>query len=134
MTPIENLYYALGEMAYAIARADGRIQNDEVKKFHKILESELEVSGDSLSVADIIFHIMQKDHVDAETAYTNAISQMKLNSQYLSAEMKLAFLHVVEKVAIAFPPALRSEKNMIARFRKDISEIWGDPVFCEVKK
>jgi uncharacterized tellurite resistance protein B-like protein len=133
MTPTENLYYALGEMAYAVARADGRIQNDEVKKFHAILEAELQVAGDSLNIADIIFHIMDKDHVDAETAYTNAIRQMKLNSQYLSAEMKLSFLHVVEKVAIAFPPALRSEKNMIARFRKDISEIWGDPVFCDVK-
>lgn len=133
MTPTENLYYALGEMAYAVARADGRIQNDEVKKFHAILESEIKVADDSLSVADIIFHIMNKDQVDAETAYTNAINQMKLNSQYLSADLKLSFLHVVEKVALAFPPALKSEKNMIARFRKDISEIWGDPVFCEVK-
>lgn len=133
MTPTENLYYALGEMAYAIAMADGRIQKDEVKKFHAILESELEVPADSLGVADIIFHIMQKDHVNSETAYTNAINQMKLNSQYLSAEMKLAFLHVAEKVAIAFPPALRSEKNMIVRFRKDISEIVGDPVFTKEK-
>ncbi len=133
MTPTENLYYALGEMAYAIAMADGRIQNDEAKKFHSILESELKVDVDSLSVADIIFHIMEKDHVDAETAYTNAINQMKLNSQYLSAQMKLSFLHVAEKVAKAFPPPLRSEKNMIVRFRKDISEIEGDPVFTGEK-
>lgn len=133
MTPSESLYYALGEMAYAIAMADGRIQNDEVRKFHTILESELTVTGDSLSVADIIFHIMKKDHVDSETAYTNALNQMKLNSQYLSAEMKLSFLHVAEKVAKAFPPSLRSEKNMIVRFRKDISEITGDPVFTGEK-
>jgi uncharacterized tellurite resistance protein B-like protein len=129
MTPTENLYYALGEMAYAIAMADGRIQKDEEKKFHAILESELDVSSSSLSVADIIFHIMKKDHANAETAYNNAITQMKLNSQYLSDEMKLGFLHVAEKVAAAFPPPLRSEKNMIARFRKDIAGIIGDPVF-----
>jgi len=133
MTPTENLYYALGEIAYAVAMADGRIQNDEIKKLHGILESELQVPADSFSVADIIFHIMDKDHVDAETAYTNAMNQIRLNSQYLSPELKLSFLHVAEKVAQSFPPRLRSEKNMIARFRKDISAVTGDPVFYSGK-
>lgn len=123
MTPTENLYYALGELSYAIAKADGRIQNDEVKKFHAILEAELQVPDDSLSVADIIFHIMDKDHVDAETAYRNAMNQMRLYSHYFTPEMKLAFLHVAEKVGIAFPPTLRSERNMIARFRKEMGDI-----------
>ena len=119
----------MGEVAYAVAMADGRVQNDEVKKLHGILESELPVPEDSFSVADIIFHIMDKDHVDAETAYTNGMNQIRLNSQYLSPEMKLSFLHVAEKVGQSFPPRLRSEKNMIARFRKDISAVIGDPVF-----
>lgn len=128
MTPIENLYYALGEMSYAIAKADGRIQNDEVKKFHGILEAELQVPEDSFSVADIIFHIMDKDHVDSETAYQNAMNQMRLYSQYFTPEMKLAFLHVAEKVGNAFPPTLRSEKNMIARFRKEMGDITAGKV------
>lgn len=128
MTPTEHLYYALGEAAYAIAKADGRIQNDEVKKLHAILEAELAVPADSLSVADIIFHIMEKDGVDAETAYASAMSQVRRYSAFFTPELKLAFLHVAEKVAIAFPPALRAEKNMISRFRKEIAEITAGTV------
>jgi uncharacterized tellurite resistance protein B-like protein len=123
MTPTENLYYALGELAYAIAKADGRIQKDELNKLHGILESELKIAEDSLSVADIIFYIMNKDQVDAETAYTNAMNQVRMYSHYLTPEIKLSFLRVAEKVAKAFPPTLVSEQNMIARLRKDISGI-----------
>lgn len=134
MTPTENLYYALGEVAYAVAKADGRIQNDEVKKFHPILETELELPADSLSVADIIFHILDKDHVDAETAYQNGLHQLQLYSHHLTPEMKLNFLHVAEKIAQAFPPRLNSENHMIARFRADIAQLKGDPLFCKTKK
>lgn len=123
MTPAENLYYALGELAYAVAKADGRIQKDEVKKLHTILESELEVPGDSLSVAEIIFDIMNRHETDAETAYGNAMHQVRLYSHYLTPELKLSILRVVEKIAKAFPPPLVSEKNMIARLRKDIAAV-----------
>lgn len=133
MTPTENLYYALGELAYAVAMADGRIQKDEEKKLHGILQSELNVPEDTVSVADIIFHIMSKDHADAEEAYESAMNQIRLNSHYLSPEMKLGFLRVAEKVSQAFPPRMRSEKNMIARFRQDISSVTGDPVFYSSK-
>lgn len=131
MTATENLYYALGEIAYAVAKADGRIQKDEVQKFHGILEAELQVPSDSFSVADIIFHIMNKDHVDAETAYENGMHQMRLYSHHLTPEMKLSFLHVTEKVAHAFPPRLRSEENMIVRFRTDIAQLRSDNLFCK---
>jgi uncharacterized tellurite resistance protein B-like protein len=129
MTPRENLYYAMGEVAYAVAMADGRIQNDEMKKLHTILESELTPLAEGVDIAEIIFQVLKKDLTDGETAYASAMHQMKLHSQYLSPDMKLNFLHVAEKVAKAFPPTLRAEKKLIARFRHDISEIHGDPVF-----
>ena len=129
MTPRENLYYAMGEIAYAVAMADGRIQNDEIKKLHGILVSELTPLEEGVDIAEIIFQVLKKDLTDAETAYQSAMHQIKLNSQYVSPEMKLNFLHVAEKVSKAFPPALHAEKKLIVRFRNDISEIHGDPVF-----
>src|SRR6185436_16813027 len=36
MSPIENLYYAMGELAYSVASADGRVQPEERKKFSDI--------------------------------------------------------------------------------------------------
>jgi uncharacterized tellurite resistance protein B-like protein len=129
MTPTQNLHYALGELAYAVAFADGTIQQDERKKFHAILESEMTSVGGAPDISEIIFKLLEKDKTDSETSYQWALGQLKLNSQYLSPELKLAFLRVIEKIAKAFPPVLHSEKNMIQRLRNDISEIHGDPVF-----
>lgn len=129
MTPRENLYYAMGEVAYAVAMADGRIQKDETKKLHDILSAELSPMNEGIDIAEIIFQVLNKDLTDAETAYEAALHQIKLYSHYVSPEMKLNFLHVAEKVSKAFPPALRAEKKMIARFREDIANVHGDPVF-----
>ena len=41
-TPIQNLHYAIGQLAYCIARVDGKVQKEEREKFHDIVVSELE--------------------------------------------------------------------------------------------
>ena len=41
MTPQQNLHTAIGQLAYAVAKADGTIQLEERKKFHDIVEAEL---------------------------------------------------------------------------------------------
>jgi tellurite resistance protein len=41
MTPVENLHYAIGELAIAVALADGEIQKEERDQFHKLVETEL---------------------------------------------------------------------------------------------
>src|SRR5688500_20308943 len=89
MTPTENLYYALGEVAYAVAMSDGRIQKDEVNKLHGILLTELSIGDETQNIADIIFHVLNKDHVDAQTAYESGMKQIWLNSHYLSPDLKL---------------------------------------------
>lgn len=129
MTPRENLYFALGTLGYAIASADGKVHPEEEKKLHAIIKAESATSDDTINISDIIFHVLKRDHTDSETAYKWALDQIRLNSHYLSPEMKLTFLRVAEKVAEAFPPALSSEKKIIDRFRKDIAGIEGDPVF-----
>ena len=43
MTPLENLYYAIGELAYAVARADGEIQ--------RVLEGRLNELEDCAGIA-----------------------------------------------------------------------------------
>ena len=55
MTPIESLHYAIGELAYSIARADGSVQQEERSKFHDIIEAELRCGDYAFDVSDIIF-------------------------------------------------------------------------------
>ena len=133
MTPIENLHYAIGELAYAVANADGKVQKEEREKFHAIVEAELQSKDYSFDVSDIIFQIMDKDKQSTETAYDWAMKTIKTNSHYLSPMLKQTFINVMEKIAETYPPVTDSEKKLLDRFKKDIEPIHGDPVYYENK-
>ncbi len=129
MTPIQNLHYAIGELAYAVAHADGKVQKEEREKFHNIVAAELRCKDYDFDISDIIFQIMDKDKQRTETVYNWAIKNIKTNSHYLSPELKQTFIKVMEKVAKAYPPVTQSEKNLLERFKKDMVAIHGDPVY-----
>lgn len=128
MTPPENLCYALGELAYAIAFADGSVQNQEREKFQQLLSEELKGKTPT-DVASIVFKLMEKKNRDSKTVYEWAINEVKINSHYLSPELKNTFISVIEKVAQAFPPVTNSERKLLEQFRKDIAPLHGDPVY-----
>ncbi len=123
MEPLENLYYALGELVYALAKADGAIQPEEKTKLHQIVQAEIEAHHPGMDVSEIIFSILEKDNMSLESTYSYAIKEMKKNSYYLSDELKELFVRVLEKVALAFPPYEEPEKALIERFKKDLAEI-----------
>jgi uncharacterized tellurite resistance protein B-like protein len=130
MTPKENLHYAIGELAYAVAKADGKIQKEERRKFAGIVAAELLMHDNDFDVSDIIFQVMDKEKfVTAKDAYDWAMKQIRLNSHYLSPELKKTFIRVMEKIAKAYPPVTIDEAKLIDRFKKDIEPIHGDPVY-----
>jgi uncharacterized tellurite resistance protein B-like protein len=131
MTPIESLHYAIGELAYTMARADGAVQKEERKKFHDIVAAELRCKDYAFDISDIIFQMLDKDKPDTETSYKWAMEQIRLNSHYLSPKLKETFIRVMEKVARVFPPVTENEQKILDKFKKDISTINGDPVFYE---
>jgi len=131
MTPQQNLHNAIGELAYAIARADGTIQKEERKKFQDIVEC----NDNDFDVSDIIFQLLEKDKfIDSKTAYDWAIKEIKVNSHYLSPDLKATFIRVIEKVANAFPPVTAEEQSILEQFKKDIAPLNGDPVYYQAKK
>ncbi len=129
MTPIQNLHYAIGELAYAVAHADGKVQQEEREKFHAIVEAELRCKDYDFDISGIIFQIMDKDKQSTETVYNWALKNIKTNSHYLSPELKQTFIKVMEKIAKVYPPVTVNEKNILERFKKDIESIHGDPVY-----
>jgi uncharacterized tellurite resistance protein B-like protein len=131
MTPLENLHYALGEIVYAIAQADGTIQKEEREKFYAIVAAELRCKNFYFDVSNTIFKILEQENIDTETSYQWGISQIKLNSHYLSPELKATFIKTVEKIAKAYPPVTIEEKNIIDKFKEDIYPLLGDPVYYE---
>ncbi len=131
MTPLESLYYAIGELAYAIACADGTIQQEERMKFNEMVTKQLDFHNHGFDISSIIFQIMVRDKASLPDSYHWAIKEIKLNSHYLSPRLKRCFITVMEKVAAAFPPVTIEEKALIDKFREDIEPLEGDPVYYE---
>lgn len=129
MTPIENLHYAIGELAFSIAKADGKIQKEEREKFHAIVAAEMRTKDYNFDVSDIVFKLMDKDGMDSETTYNWAMKEIRTNSHYLSPKMKETFIRIMEKVAKAFEPVSPKEQAILEKFFKEIADIHGDPVF-----
>jgi len=123
MTSTQSLFYALGEMAYAIASADGTIQKEEKEELQKILVSEFSDYPGAYNYTEIIFHILQKDKLDLETTYNWAIREIKFNKEHLTAVLSMKFIKVIEKVAHAFPPVTADEQKLVDRFIKEIITI-----------
>ena len=130
MSPLENLHYAIGELAYTIARADGQVQKEERRKFIDLLNRELAHGDGHEKVGEIIFKLMDKrDHFDPLATYDMAMNTIRTNSHYLSPELKANFIRVLEKVAEAYPPVTREENTILRRFREDIQPLTGDPIY-----
>ena len=129
MTPTQNLHYAIGELVYAVARADGSIQKEERQKFHDIVEAELRCKDYDFDICDIIFQIRDKDKTTTQDAYDGAMHQIKANSHYLSPELKETFIKVMEKVAKSYAPVTIGEMDLIEKFKKEIAPLKGDPIY-----
>lgn len=131
MTSTENLYNALGQLAYVVAFADGKVHREEREKFERIIEAGLRCKDYSFTVADIAFRLASKDKIDVKTVYDWAMKEIRNNSHYLSPELKKAFIRVMEKIARAFPPVTIDERNILEKFREDIEPLKGDPVYYQ---
>lgn len=133
MTPFESLHYAIGELAYAMARIDGTVQKQEREQFFDIVTAELAAHHANFDVSKIIFEVMEKDKMSAETTYNWAMREINLNSHYLSPQLKQTFITIMEKIAQSYPPVTPEEQKLLTRFKNDIEPITGDPIFYETQ-
>jgi uncharacterized tellurite resistance protein B-like protein len=135
MTPLENLYYAAGELAYVVAKADGNVQPAERIKLVSLLKEVLSDGGtNGVDVSSIIFQLLDgKSHQDTESTYTWAMDAIRTNSHYLSPELKEKMIRLLERVAETYPPVTAEENQVIERFRNEIKPLTGDPVFYEAR-
>lgn len=118
-----NLIYGVGQLAYAVAKIDGKIQNEEKDRLHKFVVKELSPYCGQTDVAPIIFEILNKDKQDFDTSYKFAMSAVKLSSHLLNKEVNHAILNIMVKVAATFPPVTFSEAVVIEKIRQDLDEL-----------
>lgn len=122
MDSTQQLYYALGELCYAMAASDGKLQDAEKKKFWKIMVNHKAWVQD-IDFAEVIFEILQKDKTEVETAYTSAILQIELNKHHLTIQMINSYKNILTEIAESFSPVTVDEKELLKRFNADIDKI-----------
>ena len=134
MSPRENIFYAIGQLAYAMANADGKVQKEEQKKFLDDCLTELGAGADGPVIAEIIFKLLKKQaSSDTESAYELAMNTIRTNGHYLSPELKRKAIHLLHKVGEASEPFTNEERELLERFKRDIEPINGDPVYYNQK-
>ncbi len=117
MTATEHIYYGFGQIIYSLAFADGDIQPSEKQKLEEIVSQELK-ERESIQVTSIIFKLLESDKLtSAQTAYEHGIKNIKLGDNHLTSEMVNMFNNILTKVAIAFPPETKEEKQIITNFK-----------------
>jgi uncharacterized tellurite resistance protein B-like protein len=123
MTPLQSLYFALGEIAYAIAKSDGEIQKEELTKLHTILEEELNKYPNEIPTTEIIFEILKRGNQSPSIMFKRGINEIKLNASFFNDELRQHFINVIQKVAEAFPPITPEEMNYLIKFNKTLAGI-----------
>lgn len=118
----QHLYYALGALAYSVAKADGKVQREEKEKVKQIVEGTSNHSMD-FGYTDIIFQLLQKDKAGFKEVYTWAMKSFEIGKYHLTPEMVREFVDIISQVADAYPPNDPEEKALIARFESDIKLI-----------
>lgn len=114
----------MGSLAYAIAKADGIIQEEEILILKKLAQKELELTDVDNEWIEHMFSRLEKDGITLDDAYNYAIDTLEANrSEYDFDEgMKRRCLNFMEKVAEAFDNTSNLERNVIDKFKEDIKK------------
>lgn len=112
MNAKEELYEAFGELIYAIAKADGLIDNDEISKITEILDNHPWASNIKWS-----FNYEWLNDEPAEQIYKKAITRC---IKHGPAEEYAEMLDVMKQIAAASEDTYRSEQEIIDSFSRDL--------------
>lgn len=119
----QNLYYGIGQLAYAVAKADGKVQQEEKNRLHRVVIEELKKHSSDFDISEIIFDILNKDKKDFITTYESGIRALKLSSHLIDPKMEKVILHTLQKVAASFPPVSIEEALIFKKIKADLEMI-----------
>lgn len=110
----EQLYDALGELIYAVAFADGEVQESEVEQLEKVLSAHPWAAAVKWS-----FNYEKNKGKSVEEAYDKAIDTCKA---YGPTEEYASLFETLDAVAEANNGVEVSEATLIQRFKNDLRE------------
>ena len=124
MNAEELIFYGLGEVIYSIAKADGKVQEEEIKAMKEIVDDHLERHEFNIDYSSIIFEILRRDNIlTSKDCYSDGMKNINLGGNHFTPELKEDFLKIVEKIAESFPPNTNEEQDIITRFTIDLEKV-----------
>jgi uncharacterized tellurite resistance protein B-like protein len=118
----ELLYYGFGQVVYALAAADGEVQKEEWLKLQETLKEAHDQKHIEMDVTGIIFKLQESQKTfSSEESLEMGLKNMKLGDNHLTPQLYDSFLHILGKIANAFPPSTESELNVMEKFENTFS-------------
>ena len=116
-----NLYRAVGELAFVIAKADNILRDSERKAFQKVIHEDF---GENSWLVEDRFKLIEKTPTsNVESTYNHVIYMIKQNQQGLSQDLVNKFIHVISKVA-EVADVHQNQRIYIERFQEDLKKIF----------
>jgi hypothetical protein len=115
-----DLYRAIGELAYVIAKSDG-LKLEERKAFYDIIEKELSFES---WAAQSRFDVMDEEtNPTMEHAYNDAMNEFRRHKHLVDDALVAKALNVFRAVASACNGTSEVEAFIINRFEHDIKHL-----------
>lgn len=116
-----EIYRAIAEMAYVIAKADKGLSAEERMAFNQIVEEELQLNS---WIAQSRFELLDEiTQPSIDVAYNEALHDLKRYRDHLSEDLKQRAIRVVTRVAESCSGYSEKERLIIDRLKSDLNTI-----------
>jgi len=128
----KEYYTALGKLVYAVAKADGSIQNEEsAKVFHFVISQIVDLekeSGDGRHALEAFntereFHRLEKQNTSVEDAVDGFFNFLEKNKDHWNDKLKNTCFNIMEVVARAYNDIEDSENIIIIKVKEKINRL-----------
>ena len=119
----EDLFEGFGMIAYAVAKADGKVQPHEKREFFDIMERFYKKISPNFISSQISFYLNKEYDEDPQYAYEMGINKLKTAMNDITPELVEMFKDTLLEIAKAFPPIVPEEREFLQKFDKDIEDI-----------
>ena len=123
-----EFYKELGNLLYAVAKADGTVNAKELEKLKSIVRTEIgeyEGSSDEFGT-DLAFFtefefVFDEDRAESSMdAYNSFISFVKANEERIDIRLRMLAINLAIKIANAFRGKNKDEKDILKNLREDL--------------
>lgn len=127
----KEFYIELGKLVYAIAMADGQVQQEELDTLRNTINTHLapledsmdEFGTDSAFYTEFEFETLMDSQADVKSCFESFMQYIENNKNLFTPKFKAACINVIEEVAKAYQGIIPAEKELIDKIKARLATI-----------